>query len=359
MSLISSVFKSANSKKMQINHINSSEELVAQTHRYFPAGECKQNLTQIARTMTSMGKLERDNACYEEIVKYWRSQLTFDHPELNPNTRESIIHWLIGELEATFDQIQPELVQKSMEYRYRILRRYLGLPQGQAYQKLIARLSSSVLIRNKTIAWIALSRDHNSTMMEILKEVVSDLIHHDRYIHQQINFVADCTKESKLQNTLFLASLEEYCFRRVHNHPLFAYRVINYFKKSQRGGLKNVPASVSLKLISEDILAQNSDRSISLFDPQAIAGYQQQQAIIEQQMLQNVVKQELSRYLNQKLGIVAVRWLHLFLQGQTQKAIANRLDLPIQQVYRLREKITYHVSVFAVKHQPELVSNWL
>ena len=342
---------------MQINYINSFEELVAQNPKYFPAGECKQNLTQIDQTMTSMGKLEKNNACYEEIVKFWQAQLTFDYPELNSNTRESIIHWLIRKLEANFDQIQPEIAQKSMEYRYRILQRYFGLSPEQAYQKLIARLSRSMLIRNKTIAWIALSRAQNSTMMDILKEVVSDLIHHDRYIHQEINYVAEC-RETKLQNALFLASLEEYCFRRVRNLPLFAYRVINYFKNSQRGGLKNVPASVSLKLISEDILAQDSERSISLFDTQAIARYQQEQAIIEQQMLQNAVKQELCRYLKQKLGVVAVRWLQLFLEGQTQEAIANRLDLPIQQIYRLREKITYHASVFAVKHQ-HLVRNWL
>jgi hypothetical protein len=34
--------------------------------------------------------------------------------------------------------------------------------------------------------------------------------------------------------------------------------------------------------------------------------------------------------------------------------------VPIKQVYRLREKVTYHaVKVFGVKQQPELVAEWL
>ncbi|NES98002.1 MAG: hypothetical protein F6K32_22940, partial [Desertifilum sp. SIO1I2] len=33
---------------------------------------------------------------------------------------------------------------------------------------------------------------------------------------------------------------------------------------------------------------------------------------------------------------------------------------PIKQVYRLREKISYHATrIFALKHQPELVASWL
>jgi DNA-binding CsgD family transcriptional regulator len=57
---------------------------------------------------------------------------------------------------------------------------------------------------------------------------------------------------------------------------------------------------------------------------------------------------------------LAAEWLRLYLQGQTQEAIAQTLDIPVKQVYRLREKITYHaVRVFATKDQPELVASWL
>ena len=46
--------------------------------------------------------------------------------------------------------------------------------------------------------------------------------------------------------------------------------------------------------------------------------------------------------------------------GRHEEAIAVALNLPIKQVYRLREKISYHATrVFAVKSQPDLVSSWL
>ena len=99
--------------------------------------------------------------------------------------------------------------------------------------------------------------------------------------------------------------------------------------------------------------------SYSVLDTGAIAQYQIQQEMIEQQMLRDQVKQELSRYLAQKLGL-GVKWLELYLQGHSQQAIASVLNLPVQEVYRLREKISYHaIRVFGLKHHPELVSNWL
>ena len=44
----------------------------------------------------------------------------------------------------------------------------------------------------------------------------------------------------------------------------------------------------------------------------------------------------------------------------TQEAIARALNKPVKDVYRLREKISYHaIRVFALKIQPELVASWL
>jgi DNA-binding NarL/FixJ family response regulator len=52
--------------------------------------------------------------------------------------------------------------------------------------------------------------------------------------------------------------------------------------------------------------------------------------------------------------------LQLYLQGRSPEAIAQQLNLSVKEVYRLREKIAYHaMRVFGLKHQPELVSNWL
>ncbi|TAF49739.1 MAG: hypothetical protein EAZ61_13975, partial [Oscillatoriales cyanobacterium] len=47
-------------------------------------------------------------------------------------------------------------------------------------------------------------------------------------------------------------------------------------------------------------------------------------------------------------------------KGYTQEEIASQLNVPIAQIYRLREKISYHaIRVFALKQAPELVSSWL
>ena len=87
----------------------------------------------------------------------------------------------------------------------------------------------------------------------------------------------------------------------------------------------------------------------SLLNAQAIAQYYDQQALEEQQLLRNEVKQKLSRYLANKLEPVAVQWLQLYLQGQSPKAIAEQLNLPVKEVYRLREKVCYHAIRFSQK----------
>ena len=52
--------------------------------------------------------------------------------------------------------------------------------------------------------------------------------------------------------------------------------------------------------------------------------------------------------------------MQLYLQGRSQEAIAQQLNLSTKEVYRLREKIAYHaMKVFGLKQQPELVSHWL
>jgi hypothetical protein len=97
-----------------------------------------------------------------------------------------------------------------------------------------------------------------------------------------------------------------------------------------------------------------------LLDNQAVIEYQQAQELEEQQGLRIAVKKEFENYLGEQLGPVAVQWLQLYLQGKSQDAIAKQLDKPIKEVYRLREKISYHaIRVFALKGQPELVANWL
>jgi DNA-binding CsgD family transcriptional regulator len=124
--------------------------------------------------------------------------------------------------------------------------------------------------------------------------------------------------------------------------------------------MTQVPQKEMVRLISEEINTDESDSSVSLLDARAIAEYQDTQTWEEKQVLRLRVQQEFEAHLAEKVGQEAVQWLRLYLQGRSQEAIAQSLNLPIKQVYRLREKIGYHaIRVFAMKGNPELVANWL
>ncbi len=306
----------------------------------------------------------------EEIAQNWRSRLKIECPEQSAASRESIIRWLLGNVESMnggcsrateVQQIQVAIARQAMEYRYRILQqRYLGVGSHQAYRNLTTRLSSLVLLRNKIRTWVSLSGDRQRTIKDILQEVIQELLQSDRYMQQQITAIAKCTEDRRLRNALLFASLEEYCLRPVRNQPLIVYRFVNYLRRTQRGGLTQVPTKELVKLVSTEFLTTETENSISRLDSQAIANYEDTQAWEEQQALRIEVKQEFESYLREQIGTDAVQWLNLYLQGYSQEAIAHKLNLDIKQVYRLREKISYHaVRVFAMKNQSELVSKWL
>ncbi len=300
----------------------------------------------------------------EDLTQDWRSRLMSDCPEQSPATRESIIRWLLGNDLDRFEMLnqqQLEIAKLAMEYRWRILRqRYLGLGQQQAYRNLMQRLGSVVSLRNKIRTFVALSRDRQRAVVDVLQEVIQELLQSDRYMHQQMNWIAQCTDDAKLKNALLFASIEEYCLRPIRNQPLLVYRFVNYLRRTSRGGLTQVPTSDSIRLVSSEFLTEDSENPIFLLDTQVIAEYQDRQAMEEQQALLAAVHREFSHYLAEHLGPVAVQWLQLYLQGRSQEAISRSLNLPIKEVYRLREKITYHaVRIFALKEQPEIVGNWL
>jgi hypothetical protein len=300
----------------------------------------------------------------EELANEWRSRLEAELPGQSAANRESIVSWLLGEDHSRFEDITPSLRQiacSAMDYRYRILRqRYLDVGPERAYRRLIQRLSSLFLIRNKIKTWIALSRDRQRSVVDVLEEVIQELLQNDTYMQQQLLWISKCTQDNRLRNALLLASTEEYCLRPIRSQPLLSYRFVNYLRRSQRGGMTQVPAKDFIRLVSEEIAPDDSDGSISLLDTQAVTQYQDAQAAEEQQELRDAVKRQFEAYLTEKVGPVAAEWLRLYLQGRSQEAIAQALDMPIKQVYRLREKINYHaVRVFASKNQRELVMNWL
>jgi len=261
----------------------------------------------------------------------------------------------------TFNPTQMTIAKQAMEYRYRILRqRYLGVGPERAYRNLTTRLGSLVLLRNKIRTWVALSRDRQRAVVDVLQEVIQELLHSDRYIQQQIAWITKCTEDTRLRNSLLMSSIEEYCLRPIRNQPLLVYRFVNYLRRSQRGGMTHVPDGELVRLVSEEVTPDEADNPVSLLDAQAVSQYQENQAIEEQMSMRTAVKQEFRSYLTENVSKEAAAWLELYLQGKSQEAIASALNLQIKEVYRLREKVSYHaIRVFAIKTQPELVANWL
>jgi DNA-binding CsgD family transcriptional regulator len=299
-----------------------------------------------------------------KLAQYWQKRLAAQCPEQSEAARQSIQLWLLGVDLNRFDLLNPkelEIAKQAMEYRWRILyQRYLGTGREKAYRNLISRLGSVVTIRNKIQTWVALSRDRQRSVMDVLQEVLQELLQSDSYMQQQMADIAKYTSDKRLRDILLFASLEEYCLRPVRNQPLLVYRFVNYLRRSQRGGLTQVPASDLIRLVSEEVLSDDNENRVNLVDAQAIARHHEQQHLEDQQVLRQLVYEQFEQYLLHNLGQQAVDWLRLYLQGKPQEEIAKNLNKPIKEIYRLREKVSYHaVRVFALKGKPELVDNWL
>lgn len=296
--------------------------------------------------------------------EHWKKRLDEELSHLSPPQRAAILAWLEGPLapgDPTYTPDQERVIQQGWHYRYRLLsQRYLMVNQTRAYKQLLGRLSSLVVLRQKIRTWIALSRDRQRAVADVVEEVLQEMLNSDRYLREQIQWIAQCTGDLRLREALLFTTVEEYCLRPIRNQPLIAYRFVNFLRRSQRGGMTQVPQEEMIQLLSEDISSEDNDNHLSLWDRQSLTFHDQQEAWQQQQWLREEVKQSFTTYLHEQLGEEAVQWLHLYLQGYSPETIASRLNLSIQKVYRLREKITYHaVRIFALKNHPELVGQWL
>ncbi|MEA5511674.1 HetZ-related protein 2 [Crocosphaera sp. UHCC 0190] len=299
-----------------------------------------------------------------QLEKAWQTRLEQEETKLTQETRDSIIRWLLGENFGEWDDLAPEkraIAQQGIDYRYRILQqRYLGKSPTLAYRNLMKRLGSVAVLRNKIQTWVSLSRDRQRLVTDVLQEIIQEMLNSDRYIQSQIAWISECTSDERLRNSLLITTLEEYCLRPIRNQPLLVYRFVNYLRRSQRGGMTQVPQQQNIRMISEEINVDEGDNSISLLDIQAVSDYEEMQEWEEKQLMRQKVQNEFASYLQEKVGQEAVEWLKLYLQGHTQEMIAQELNVPIKTIYRLREKVGYHaIQVFALKGNPELVANWL
>lgn len=288
------------------------------------------------------------HATVEDLVRIWHWQLAFDYANLSVATRESIVCWLFENNTERLSQLtkeQMQLVQKGMAYRYRILKhRYLEQAPEQSYRRLLTRLNSLALLQNKIRMTVALSRDRHRRTIEVLQKFLPDLLQRDCYLQQQMAAIASCTDDLRLRHALLFTTIEEYCLRPVRDRPLIVHRFINYMRRLSPGGITKVPKSGEIRIVVAQLPTEDSDRAFSLLDAQAIEQYNEHQEAIEQQQQRQEVKQQLSEYLEQKLGFLAVKWLNLYLQGQSQRAIAAQLNITTKEVYRLREKVCYHAT---------------
>ena len=300
----------------------------------------------------------------DQFSGQWHTKLVAELPAA-VNHHDAIVKWLVGNDSTRYSDLsnaQLNILKNAMDFRYRILRdRYLNTAPDKSYRNLLQRLSGIFLIRNKIQTWIALSRDRARTVVDVLQEVIQELMQQDAYLQQQTAWIGKCTMDGRLRNALMMATTEEYCLRPVRNQPLLMYRFVNYLKRSQRGGITQVPSNDFIRLVSDEMgLGDEGEGAVNLLDASAVADYQEAEAQAQQQEARSAVVSSLVLYLDEKIGPDASQWLRLYLQGNTQEVIAERMDLPIKQIYRLREKVGYHaIKVFSAKKQPQLMKEWL
>jgi hypothetical protein len=299
----------------------------------------------------------------EQLRQFWLSKLA-EYKEISNITREVIVNWLLGSDTERYELLIPEQLKNAtaaMDYRWRILHKsYLGLSQEKTYRNLITRLGRLVTLQLKIKAWISTSRDRQRKALDVLSDLLNELLQHDKYIQQQMSFIATLTRDGSLKNALLFAVTEEYCFRPIQKQPLIVYRFITYMRYSERAGLTQVPSGNNVRFVSSDVATADNDNYFSLFDNAAVAKYQEELELEEQMFLRLEVQAKFVEYLRANLGEDAVSWFELYLQGKSPSEIAKMLDKPVRRVYQLRETIKYHAMlVFTLKEGPELVQAWL
>jgi DNA-binding CsgD family transcriptional regulator/DNA-directed RNA polymerase specialized sigma24 family protein len=195
---------------------------------------------------------------------------------------------------------------------------------------------------------------------DVLQEIIQEMLNSDRYLQSQLAWIARCTTDQATRDQLLLATLEEYALRPIRNQPLLAYRFVNYLRRQAKSGLTNVPRQEMIRILSDEISGDEGETSLSLLDHNAIATYEDQRTCQEAQIQRAKVQESFARYLEENVSPEAVTWFNLYLGGQSQDAIAKKMNIPIQRIYRLREKVGYHaIKVFALKEGAELISEWL
>ena len=138
------------------------------------------------------------------IVNEWRQRLQSDLSNQSHDTHTAITQWLCGEDTERFETLSRKdlsIATQAMDYRYRIFyKTYWGLPPDRAYQTLMRKLGGLFLVRSKIRTWIALSRDRQRQVKDVLQEIIQEMLRSDRHLQQQKTWIAQCTPRPQLRN---------------------------------------------------------------------------------------------------------------------------------------------------------------
>ncbi|MDJ0564919.1 MAG: HetZ-related protein 2, partial [Microcystis sp. M49629_WE12] len=300
----------------------------------------------------------------DELRQQWQDRLSQTEDSLTDRQRDTIINWLLGEDSQRWENLDErdlEIAKRGLVYLWQILRqRYLKVSPTRGYRNLIDRLGACVTLRQKIRTWVSLSRDRRQAVADVLQEIIQEMLNSDRYLQSQLAWIARCTTDQATRDQLLLATLEEYALRPIRNQPLLAYRFVNYLRRQSRSGITNVPRQEMIRILSDEISGDEGENSLSLLDQNAIATYEDERTCQEAQILRVKVQESFAKYLEENVSPEAVTWFNLYLGGESQDAIALAMNIPVQRIYRLREKVGYHaIKVFALKEGTELISEWL
>lgn len=179
-----------------------------------------------------MGKLA------DKLKSVWDYRLSQEHPHDAPQRRQSIVRWLLGADLKKLERLSESelaIAEQKFEYRYQILQnRYLGTTCSQGYRRLIGRLGAVLMLRPQIQTWAAHSNDRQKVLADIVQKIIQTLLRQDPDLQQQISWIAECTEETNLRDTLLLATVEEYCLRPLHNQPLLLHRFVTFLRRQSR-----------------------------------------------------------------------------------------------------------------------------
>jgi hypothetical protein len=171
-----------------------------------------------------------------KLEKDWHNRLLQENSHLDSDERQSIIGWLFGEELEPLKTLTPRQVavaERVMSYRYEILRRrYLKVEPKQAYCNLLDRLGYLCLSCCKVRYWVSTSKEKKKAALTLIGAAIEEMLRSDRYLQNQIVWIASQTKNRALQNALLLSTIEEYCSRSLGNRPTIARKIIYYLQQN-------------------------------------------------------------------------------------------------------------------------------